>query len=1282
MAPKASGGAGKRSAQNYVASLWAQGLDEEAVRRRLQEDGYKSARVSQLLKATRPAQPAADHASNEVSDHSGQEAAQPAAVAMDVDSESDAEEGDDEELGVVSVATYLAEVNASNQQERAELDAGDVHRLEVLEEGTESNSNDGGGTLAEEAADELAPALIEISSSDDSVEESAEDGPEAVEEEEEEPDRKRRRIKGAQPPPTNDPVMKRAAAQKKPASRGPWPNERCAGYDGAPCRFNPQAPGQPARVHPDRGDTACPFCDKAKMQAAAPVTRCNRLTTALKCFLTRDESIYEAALARVQLFVGEEQAQQFATRVRAAQQRGARRAAGPAPPAATWEHCLSNRQSIEKKLSDRCRQEYDAAVQRDQRVARRKIFFPDKLLKRAGTAEEEAEKEEVRQVGEIGHVAPNDTDLPMPSDPTARKVEEWCKSGSWGMCEKCHSMCARPLRPMDLRRAAKATVPASQCTACKHDEYVPQPEHVPAPLRKLKPKVLVALRPLDVDTGVAERAQYGYRVHTCMITFAWSQESVQRKIAKLRKRRDRQAARAALDFLLTSQDSAYGQFLERHEAFLAKHGDDAPEKVRKRPLRFIEEEGLECCLWPHLYWHRNLCETVARASHEARRERGQSSKPAGAPMRRVADSTSEDEDEQGRAAASAGTDGAETQAADDEEQEDAQGGEEAEDLDEDPGVQISETKLGRIKRGFIRKVLSPVMGYGADYELLHFVYDLSMWTTIGAKKNVASRSGVSLRIVLKGAPWTPQYWRVRHQAVIDMQRQCGNATLFRTHAPYERTFPYHRWVMHEQDALGRARMGLAGAETLHMAHVLLQLDNGYFRGSMARTGRADRTWQGHLLGPEDVASGCSTVKAHVTRLEFQDGKRKRATQKYHGRGTTHSHSLDFLENVRAIGLERKLSASIPPADTQPFLHGLVRDSQQDYKDSKLPVREEESAWDEEEQKLLLHHSEEDKAAHVRAYFPSAMEITKCHEDVQWGDGNGAVLRYVATYNTKFSSSMNNDWLNDDASDYSVARRVLCGHKPLEPEMWLTLAQERFPQVAFSGTLVDVMPPTPECAEKPAWVETYEEAEWRRKDMPLIEFLRKSNADGHVIHYIQEAHKRRVMEQVQAKMGEDDRTFARRRKQLLSAFHNHKKECKRRGDQPSGLAEFLEDEAGVDGLTPLESFANDYETRGEKLVAATMHSMLNDKYYGQWLALHVPFRRLEQFVEDAAEVMEHVPQKYRNFALCLHHAPDFWESEGALKRTAKPTSTRSSARFARSGTCCSDTSRVRSTSRRW
>ena len=57
MAPKKNlGGAGNKTAQNYVAQLWEQGLSEADIRQQLKTDGYKLGRISQLLKATRPAE--------------------------------------------------------------------------------------------------------------------------------------------------------------------------------------------------------------------------------------------------------------------------------------------------------------------------------------------------------------------------------------------------------------------------------------------------------------------------------------------------------------------------------------------------------------------------------------------------------------------------------------------------------------------------------------------------------------------------------------------------------------------------------------------------------------------------------------------------------------------------------------------------------------------------------------------------------------------------------------------------------------------------------------------------------------------------------------------------------------------------------------------------------------------------------------------------------------------------------------------------------------------------
>ena len=303
--------------------------------------------------------------------------------------------------------------------------------------------------------------------------------------------------------------------------------------------------------------------------------------------------------------------------------------------------------------------------------------------------------------------------------------------------------------------------------------------------------------------------------------------------------------------------------------------------------------------------------------------------------------------------------------------------------------------------------------------------------------------------------------------------------------------------------------------------------------------------------------------------------------------------------------------------------------------------------------LELQHRQEDKDAHIRAYLKATMEVTKCHEDIQHGatgNGrrNGAILKYVATYDMKFSSSMHTEWLQGEGSDYSAAVGVLRRMRVLEPEMWLTLAQERFPQANLSGSVVDIMTPTLNMAPKPRLVVLYESCTWRSEGMTFLEFLRKSNNNGEIIHYIQEEHKQKVMQEVQVLTGQDDKAFAVTRRELLGSWSRHKKQQKLEDEEAMSLTQFLAQNYDHVNLTSLEDFANAFTPRGQKLIAATKYSMLNDMYYGQWLVLHKPFRRLEEFEEAAPEVKNRVNQKYINFALCLHHAADFWGNEAAIQ----------------------------------
>ena len=338
----------------------------------------------------------------------------------------------------------------------------------------------------------------------------------------------------------------------------------------------------------------------------------------LKKLQALDSSNAQKVLDRIRTWEGEDAAARYAAAAKTPVRRKSRRK--PASAGTKWPDLLARRKPALRsfRAGSKKAQMFDREVRRDRRLARRKIFFPENLFRPAPAEQEAAEVKEVTALcGASGDVATNDTGLPFLKDAMARRVEAWCKHGSWAMCQSCGSMQPRPLQPVDLRRLAPPTISEKACTACRHGEYVPQPDDIPQQLRHLKLRVLRALRPLDIDTGTFQRAQYGY---SSMVTFAWASQPVEDKIAALRKRKDRASARAALEYLLGSDTSSYKSFYDRHHAYLQRHGSEMPEKQRKLPLLFLEEEGLEGALWPHLYWRRDLCETVARASHESRQE--------------------------------------------------------------------------------------------------------------------------------------------------------------------------------------------------------------------------------------------------------------------------------------------------------------------------------------------------------------------------------------------------------------------------------------------------------------------------------------------------------------------------------------------------------------------------------------------------------------------------------------------------------------------------------------
>ena len=986
-----------------------------------------------------------------------------------------------------------------------------------------------------------------------------------------------------------------ARPQRRPAGARGATTNLCHGRADAVCRFSTAMPGERARYQDS--SMQCPWCSDALLAAALATQRGRtRMSRSLRYFWDHDKAIYHSAVqrlpesrrlhwplqclglppsfhsaealaaalgtspgcARVLAALRKRQAtdpdliaealkavppQHLAgLQAKPAQEPRRRRQARARAAAETveqqWDRLLAGRRRLRSPAClDTESSVFAERVTEDRARVRRK-FFPARPRQVRHTGRSWTNPFTDALAARIRDLASNDTGLPRAHvTPMATMLEDWCKQGAWGICERCHSLEPRHLKEVDTRRVAGPAVP--HCRWCRRDDpaSVPTVDSVPRQLRGLTAEAVEALRPFEIDCGPYQRPLHGYRVHTALIRLLWAPSAVEDKVAALRPRAVRKQAERAFAYLMQSDCSEYVTFVHKHRRFLRAH-PDASQSDRRRPLQMIEAPGIENALWPDLYWASDLCETVQRAT-DSRRLRRQ----------HLQDTDSEDD-----------------------------GGDGTEDF-------------GRssVRRSFLKKVLGPILDYAGEYELLQFIFDLSYWSDLGSKRHVQPQ--LPMRILLKGAPFTPAYWAVRHAAVLDLQRQCGYPVLFKTWAPYEWSAPYHRALLHEMNVLLRSRMHLEGPETLHLAHILVELLREWVAGGSRKHGESSKLWRTHNL----AAAGGGRIN-FAARLEYQDGKRKAASQDYHGRGAIHLHAVLFAESLQALELHRKLLATELPEGHA--LRGYVLD-QLSYSGSGWPVHAGASGWDDLDEAVRLHHTERDAEQGVRAYGLEEVDVLKSHVDnlvPQAGGGaggRGLLLRYVATYNAKFSGSFHNELLDDTGvSGYGIALRVLSTLHPSEPEMWATLCKQLFPDFALGGTMLPIVAPWPTMAEQPAFVRRYEQCSWRSDNMTLLDYLRKSNASGDVVAWLQKAH------------------------------------------------------AAADTALDLGEFASVYPTFGEKIIAAETVGIFNDKYFGQWLMLNLPFRAVEDFLDP--EISAKVPERYLLFACADRAAPAYWADRARVE----------------------------------
>ena len=146
-------------------------------------------------------------------------------------------------------------------------------------------------------------------------------------------------------------------------------------------------------------------------------------------------------------------------------------------------------------------------------------------------------------------------------------------------------------------------------------------------------------------------------------------------------------------------------------------------------------------------------------------------------------------------------------------------------------------------------------------------------------------------------------------------------------------------------------------------------------------------------------------------------------------------------------------------------------------------------------------------------------------------------------------------------------------------------------------------PWPGASTLPAVVKLYQDSDWRREDMSLLEFCRKSNRDGGIARWVIRLHK------------------------ATGGFRpaDNDEETRSRN---------------------LRAFANTCPMSGEKLMACDTLSIFNDRWFGQWLALRKPFRDLADLV--LSNVQEKVPAQFHHFANAVLQCPEYWSDDDKIR----------------------------------
>lgn len=328
------------------------------------------------------------------------------------------------------------------------------------------------------------------------------------------------------------------------------------------------------------------------------------------------------------------------------------------------------------------------------------------------------------------------------------------------------------------------------------------------------------------------------------------------------------------------------------------------------------------------------------------------------------------------------------------------------------------------KISFTTKLLSEIIDYGIDFELLQFQYDRWLYKTVSGAVNSARIRHCSPARALDTKPFSATYWQWQHRFVLDAVDQFGLPDVFITISPFEWSFPFPKWLNDIRLQCGKEPTQIAGLETFHIVHILSQVVRGYLCGSNSKR------WSNHVFSYNQLKTR-SNIKTYFYRFEFQ------------GRGTVHMHLLVWLNDITKTQ-HRLIRADIP--NDNPDLAYLVTTYQKsDKPSSSLTLQEQETYFDITNNKASLHlkHPPDAFALNRRAYISTILPTLQCSMDFQTTDNRAMLLRYVTSYVTKWQDGISADALySHNISGGQAAVRYVMETKSPEPEMSLLLSSTR------------------------------------------------------------------------------------------------------------------------------------------------------------------------------------------------------------------------------------------------